>query len=137
MPLMMESLTALGRAHVGFCEQLAWFALESCERAHRLNMDAFESFWARRMAEARAAVGAEAAPASGSTAADALIAHWTRMSESASYLCQEFGRMAAEYADGLKAAASAAPDDAVPAAPNQGRRAQAPGSAGGALAKAA
>jgi hypothetical protein len=47
MEASRASLTALGRAHVAFFEQLAWFALESLERAHRLNMDAVEAFCER------------------------------------------------------------------------------------------
>jgi hypothetical protein len=46
MTLKLKPLAALGRAHAGFCEQLAWFALESFERAHRLS--ASGSFGQRR-----------------------------------------------------------------------------------------
>jgi hypothetical protein len=34
MEVNRESLAALGRAHVAFGEQLAWFVLESFERGH-------------------------------------------------------------------------------------------------------
>jgi hypothetical protein len=137
MTVKFESLAALGRAHVGFCEQLAWFALESFERAHRLNMDAFESFWARRMAEAKVAAGIGAPSVPRDVTAAALLEHWTRMNEVAAYLCQELGRLAGEYADDLKNAARAASDAAVTDAPVRSGRAKAPKVGDSALANAA
>jgi hypothetical protein len=137
MTVKLESLAALGHAHVGFCEQLAWFALESFERAHRLNMDAFESFWARRIAETKVAAGIGAPSFPRDVTAAALLEHWTRTNETAVYLCQEFGRLAGEYADGLKSAASATADAAAPDAPVRSGRARAPRAAEAALANAA
>jgi hypothetical protein len=137
MTVRLESLAALGRAHVRFCEQLAWYALESFERAHRLNMDALESFWARRIAEARVAAGIGAPSIPRDVTVAALLEHWTRTSETAAYLCQEFGRLAGEYADGLNSAASATADAAAPDAPVRSGRAGAPKAAEAALANAA
>lgn len=137
MTVNLESLVALGRAHVGFCEQLAWFALESFERAHRLNMDACESFWARRIAEAKIAAGIGAPSIPRDVTAAALLEHWTRTSETAAYLWQEFGRLAGEYADGLEGAASATAGAAAPDAPVRSGRARGPTAAEAALANAA
>jgi len=134
MTVRFEPLAALGRAHVGFCEQLAWFALESFERAHRLNMDAFEAFWERRIAEARLAAGMTARPIPSGATGAAFVEHWTRMNETASYLCREFGRLTAEYAEDLKNTMPPGSDASAPDAPVRGERAKA---AGGAMAKAA
>lgn len=137
MTVTLESLAALGRAHVGLVEQLAWFALESFERAHRLNMDAVESFWTRRIAEAKVAAGIDAPAIPRDVTAAALLEHWTRTNETAAYLCQEFGRLAGEYADDLKKVAGAAPDAAALDAPVRSGRARAARTAAAALAKAA
>ena len=91
------SPTALGRAHVAFCEQFAWFGLESLERAHRLNMDALEAFWERRIGEAKAAMGIETAMIAHRFPAAAVLQQWTRASETIMYLSHEFARLAAEY----------------------------------------
>jgi hypothetical protein len=103
------SLAALGRAHVAFCEQLAWFALESLERAHRLNMDALEAFWERRIGEAKAAAGIETPEIAHRCPAAAVFLHWARASETVMYLSEEFGRLAAEYVAQMRNAALAEP----------------------------
>ena len=101
MKVSYASITALGRAQVALCEQLAWLALESFERAHRMNMDAFESFWERRIGEAKAATGIEPArPRLAPT--PALWEQWIRINETAAYLNCEFGRVAREYAGELR-----------------------------------
>jgi hypothetical protein len=103
------SLAALGRAHAEFFEQLAWFALESLERAHRLNMDALEAFWERRIGEAKAAAGIETPVIAPRSPAAAILLHWARASETVMYLSQEFGRLAAEYVAQMRNAVLAEP----------------------------
>lgn len=125
MIVKLESLVALGRAHAGICEQLAWLALESFERTQRMNLDAFESFWARRPVEAEDAAEIDAPAIPSDVAAAALREHWTRAHDTAVCLSQEFGRLADEYADDLMAGC-AAPDAAVPEAPVRSRRPRTP-----------
>lgn len=103
------SLAALGRAHAEFFEQLAWFALESLERAHRLNMDVLEAFWERRIGEAKAAGGIETPVIAPRSPAAAILLHWARASETVMYLSQEFGRLAAEYVAQMRNAVLAEP----------------------------
>lgn len=133
-----ESLSTLGRAHLGFCEQLARLALESFERTHRINLDAYKAFWERRIAETNFAVGNAPQATLGDAPAPASLAHWMQVSETASYLWQEFGRLASEYAEDVKNAVSAAPD-AAHASYGVARadRVKAPNTVAGALAKAA
>jgi uncharacterized membrane protein YcjF (UPF0283 family) len=104
-----SALSALGRAHVALCEQLAWFALESLERAHRLNMDALEAFWERRIGEAKAAVGIETPVVAHRSAAAPVLLQWARASETVVYLSREFGRLAAEYVAQMRNAVLAEP----------------------------
>lgn len=138
MTVGYEPLAALGRAHLGFCEQFARLALESFERAQRINLDAYKAFWAPRIAQTHLAAGDASPTMPGGAAASAFLEHWTRVNETASYLCEEFGRLAAEYAGEARNAASAAPDaaqasrDSVPAG-----RIKVPKSVEGALSKAA
>jgi hypothetical protein len=103
------SLAAFGRAHVAFCEQLAWFALESLERAHRLSMDALEVFWERRISEAKAAAGIETRVIAHRSPAAAILLHWARAGETVMYLSQEFGRLATEYVAQMRNAVLAEP----------------------------
>lgn len=133
-----EPLGALGRAHLGFCEQLARLALESFERTHRINLDAYKAFWERRIAETSFAAGSAPPAMPGDATATAFLEHWARVNETASYLCQEFGRLASEYAEDVKNAVSAAPD-AAHASYGVARadRVKAPNTVAGALAKAA
>lgn len=95
------SMTALGRAQVALCEQLAWLALESFERAHRMNMDALESFWERRIGEAKAVTGIEPARLRFAPT-PALLEQWIRIGDTAAYLNGEFGRVACEYVGELQ-----------------------------------
>jgi hypothetical protein len=104
-----SALSALGRAHVALCEQLAWFALESLERAHRLNMDALEAFWERRISEAKAAAGIETPVIAPRSPAAAILLHWARAGETVMYLSQEFGRLATEYVAQMRNAVLAEP----------------------------
>lgn len=137
MTVRIESLAALGRANVRCCEQFAAFALECFERTHRLNMDAFEGFLERRIGEAKLAAGITAPPIASAAATAALLTHWTRMNDTASYLWQEFGRLAADYADELKNAVPAASDAPAPDVAPRADRAKPPKPSGSPLAKAA
>lgn len=100
---------SFGRANVALCEQLAWLALESLERAHRLNMDALEAFWERRISEAKAAAGMETLAIAHRSPAAAMLLHWAHASETVMYLSQEFGRLAAEYVAQMRNAVLAVP----------------------------
>jgi hypothetical protein len=66
-----------------------------------MNMDAFESFWERRIGEAKAATGIEQARPRGAPT-PALWEQWIRINETAAYLNREFGRVAGEYAGELR-----------------------------------
>lgn len=137
MIVRYEPLAALGRVHAGLCEGLAWFALESFERAHRMNMDAFEAVWEWRIAEAKLAAGITASPIRSGASAAALLEHWTRMSDTTAHLCQEFWRLTAEYADDLNITAPAAADAPTSDAPARADWARARKATEGALANAA
>jgi hypothetical protein len=99
-------------------------------------MDAFETFWARRIGEAKAAAELAAPATRHDALAAALLEQWTRASEAVAYLSHEFGRLVTEYVDKLKNAAPADPDASPRAAANRGRGAKVPRSASAAVATA-